>query len=296
MEREFNEGCVTISATKITFSYPPLGEWKAKTTKKGRTWQQAENNRTTPWCAPAKLYDAKTLGDENPRAVIHSLWLICTTYFGMRTGQEIHSLRWGDIQLEIDDQTGEEYLVLDTERQTKTQTGSDPKATLELTDHEDKNVQNVTTEVKEKCRKLGKYLYAYGRTLQYLNNACGLIEEDKVRRKTNVEKQEARESNERGEEKRWKANVERHVWLKDPPGSLKVKERTEDMEKRINKFEEDEIYMMKKGGKKRCVIIGNTTFNSLKELPGCSKDCSYLSELFNQLGFKVTIEKDITSK
>jgi hypothetical protein len=76
-----------------------------------------------------KMYECKTLGDDNARALIHSLWLICTTHFGMRTGQEIHNLRWGDINLEMDDQTGEEYLILDTERQTKTRTGANPKDT-----------------------------------------------------------------------------------------------------------------------------------------------------------------------
>ena len=54
---------------------------------------------------------------------VYSLWLICTTHFGMRTGNEIHKLCWGDVTLCVDFETGEEYISLDTERQTKTRTG-----------------------------------------------------------------------------------------------------------------------------------------------------------------------------
>lgn len=76
-----------------------------------------------------KLYQAESLGDSNPRALIHSLWLVCTTHFGMKTGQEVHSLCWGDVQLGIDEETDQEFITLNTERQTKTRPGSDPKDT-----------------------------------------------------------------------------------------------------------------------------------------------------------------------
>ena len=34
-----------------------------------------------------KMLETNTLGDSNPKALIPSLWLVCTTNFGMRTGQ-----------------------------------------------------------------------------------------------------------------------------------------------------------------------------------------------------------------
>ena len=73
------------------------------------------------------MYAAKTLGESSPRALLHSLWLICTTHFGMRTGKEIHTLCWGDVSLGIDFETGEEFITFDTERQTKTRTGENPR-------------------------------------------------------------------------------------------------------------------------------------------------------------------------
>ncbi|XP_052216542.1 uncharacterized protein KIAA1958 homolog isoform X2 [Dreissena polymorpha] len=73
------------------------------------------------------MYAAKTLGESSPRALLHSLWLICTTHFGMRIGKEIHTLCWGDVSLGIDFETGEEFITFDTERQTKTRTGENPR-------------------------------------------------------------------------------------------------------------------------------------------------------------------------
>ena len=73
------------------------------------------------------MYAAKTLGESSPRALLHSLWLICTTHFGMRTGKEIHTLCWGDVSLGVDFETGEEFITFDTERQTKTRTGANPR-------------------------------------------------------------------------------------------------------------------------------------------------------------------------
>lgn len=75
----------------------------------------------------SKMYEAGTLGDRNPKALVHSLWMICTTYFGMRTVKECHDLCWGDIQLCVDEVSGQEYLLYDKERQTKTRSGLNPR-------------------------------------------------------------------------------------------------------------------------------------------------------------------------
>lgn len=76
-----------------------------------------------------KMYEANTLGKNNPRALLHSMWYICTQHFGMRTGKECHDLCWGDIQLCLDEASGTEYLLYDRERQTKTRTGANPRDT-----------------------------------------------------------------------------------------------------------------------------------------------------------------------
>ena len=76
-----------------------------------------------------KMYGSGTLGDKSPRALSHSMWLTVTSHFGLRTGKEVHSLQWGDVTLCLDSDTGEEFIMLNTERQTKTRTGTDPKDT-----------------------------------------------------------------------------------------------------------------------------------------------------------------------
>jgi hypothetical protein len=72
------------------------------------------------------LYQCKHLGPDNPKSLQNSLWLICITYFGMRTGIETHELRWGDIDVR-QEESGEEYLIYTQERQTKTRSGTNPR-------------------------------------------------------------------------------------------------------------------------------------------------------------------------
>lgn len=57
------------------------------------------------------LYKCKVLGGDNPSSLLHSLWAICTTHFGMRPGKETHSLMWGDVLLKTDENNQCEYLV-----------------------------------------------------------------------------------------------------------------------------------------------------------------------------------------
>ncbi|KAL3882066.1 hypothetical protein ACJMK2_028441 [Sinanodonta woodiana] len=68
------------------------------------------------------MYEAKTLGADNPTALLHSMWLICSMHLGTWTGKETHSLQWGDISLQLDD-SNQEYILYNTERQTKIRTG-----------------------------------------------------------------------------------------------------------------------------------------------------------------------------
>jgi hypothetical protein len=73
-----------------------------------------------------KMIENQTLGTRNPRSLLNSMWLVCTSNFGMRTGKEASTLKWGDIKLRSDTAHGE-YLIYDTERQTKTRSGAEPR-------------------------------------------------------------------------------------------------------------------------------------------------------------------------
>ncbi|XP_052762232.1 uncharacterized protein LOC128204867 [Mya arenaria] len=73
------------------------------------------------------MYEAKTLGDFTAKSLIHSMWFICVTFVGMRTGTEIHNPKWGDVSVGLDEGSGREFLQLSTERQTKTRTGANAR-------------------------------------------------------------------------------------------------------------------------------------------------------------------------
>ncbi|XP_071108325.1 uncharacterized protein KIAA1958-like [Haliotis cracherodii] len=72
------------------------------------------------------MYDAKSLGSDNPHSLLHTMWMICCLNFGMRTGKETRNLHLGDIDIRNDDD-GSEYLIFISERQTKTRPGDNPK-------------------------------------------------------------------------------------------------------------------------------------------------------------------------
>lgn len=59
-----------------------------------------------------KMYDSKTLGTSNQRAL-----------FALNIS-ECRNLCWEDVQLCLDEADGTEYLIYDKERQTKTRTGA----------------------------------------------------------------------------------------------------------------------------------------------------------------------------
>ncbi|XP_052765415.1 uncharacterized protein LOC128206768 isoform X1 [Mya arenaria] len=74
-----------------------------------------------------KMYDAKTLGPYTARSLIHSMWFICATFFGMRTGTEIYNLKWGDVIIDYDKDSRREYLQLCIERQAETCFGANAR-------------------------------------------------------------------------------------------------------------------------------------------------------------------------
>ena len=69
------------------------------------------------------LWENGQLGASSPESIINTMWLFTTMGFGLRGSQEHHSMCWGDIKLEKDEE-GDEYLVFN-ERQTKTRQGDD---------------------------------------------------------------------------------------------------------------------------------------------------------------------------
>lgn len=75
------------------------------------------------------MYKAKTLGDHSARSLAHSMWFVCATYFGMRTGTEIRNMKWGDVSLDVDPCSGRQFITLSKERQTKTRTGANVRDT-----------------------------------------------------------------------------------------------------------------------------------------------------------------------
>lgn len=71
-----------------------------------------------------QLFHEGILGIHNPEALINLLHLNFSLVLGMRGGKEQKQLKWGDIQIEVDED-GDEYLVHKRERATKTRTGQD---------------------------------------------------------------------------------------------------------------------------------------------------------------------------
>lgn len=73
-----------------------------------------------------KLFERGYFGIEDPISLQRTIWWHITTRFGHRARDEARQMSLGDIKLDTDPQTGEEFLVWDTERSTKTRTGERP--------------------------------------------------------------------------------------------------------------------------------------------------------------------------
>jgi hypothetical protein len=76
------------------------------------------------------LFSKNLLGCSNPEALINTIWLNSTVYFGLRGCQEHRDMKWGDIKLQTSSD-GTEYLEYN-ERQTKTRTGAEPRDTRKV--------------------------------------------------------------------------------------------------------------------------------------------------------------------
>ena len=72
-----------------------------------------------------KLFSVGYFGDNEPMTLQRTLWWVLSMHFGFRARDESHKLRWGDVQLTKDPETGNETLSWTTERGTQTRTGKE---------------------------------------------------------------------------------------------------------------------------------------------------------------------------
>ena len=72
-----------------------------------------------------KLFQQGSFGMHNPVSLQRTLWWFLSLHFGFRARDESHKLRWGDVKLSEDPETGNEILVWVAERGTKTRHGQE---------------------------------------------------------------------------------------------------------------------------------------------------------------------------
>ena len=70
------------------------------------------------------LFEAGEFGDSNPVALQRTVWWFLSLHFGFRARDESRKLRWGDVQLQQQND-GQEVLVWLAERGTKTRHGQE---------------------------------------------------------------------------------------------------------------------------------------------------------------------------
>ena len=68
------------------------------------------------------FFEAREFGDSNPVALRRTVWWFLSLHFGFRARDESRKLRWGDVQLQQQND-GQEVLVWLAERGTKTRHG-----------------------------------------------------------------------------------------------------------------------------------------------------------------------------
>ena len=93
--------------------------------KKQLVVEQAKGNRLQ---AARELTDAEEdllfhsgeFGDKNPKALQRTVWWLLALHFAFRARDESRKLKWGDIVLENDTETGKEVLIWISERGSKT--------------------------------------------------------------------------------------------------------------------------------------------------------------------------------
>lgn len=72
-----------------------------------------------------KLFSVGYFGDHEPLVLQRTLWWVLSMNFGFRARDESHKLRWGDVELTEDPDTGNEVLAWLAERGSKTRHGKE---------------------------------------------------------------------------------------------------------------------------------------------------------------------------
>ena len=57
---------------------------------------------------------------ENHEALQHTIWRLLALHFGFRAWDKSRKLKWGNIVLQTDNETGKEFLIWKSERGSKT--------------------------------------------------------------------------------------------------------------------------------------------------------------------------------
>ena len=70
------------------------------------------------------LFDQGLFGDHNPEVLQRTIWWAIALHFGFRARDESRKLKWGDVGLSSDPETGNEVLVWKSERGSKTRHGN----------------------------------------------------------------------------------------------------------------------------------------------------------------------------
>ena len=97
--------------------------------KKQLVFEEAKGNRshTAKELSSAEedlLFRSGEFGDENPEGLQRTVWWLLALHFGFRARDESRKLKWGDIVLQEDNETGNEILIWKSERGSKTRSGN----------------------------------------------------------------------------------------------------------------------------------------------------------------------------
>ena len=116
---DLREGAAYIKSRQV------LASCRKELTKLGKGNKENAARSITPEEVDY-LFDTGYFGTANPVVLQRSVWCFLTQHFGHRARDEGLQLKYGDIKVEREFRSGNEYLVWLTERSTKTRTGERP--------------------------------------------------------------------------------------------------------------------------------------------------------------------------
>ena len=97
-----------------------------KAKKRELVEQHAKGNRPARELTEAEedlLFQTRQFGDHDPETLQRTVWWVLSLHFGFRARDESRKLKWGDVVLGKDPETGGEVLVWTAERGSKTRHG-----------------------------------------------------------------------------------------------------------------------------------------------------------------------------